>query len=272
MGFHIFNQLARLYLKVGEFEETLKNTKTPLNFSLMTIELRPQFRKSNDGISSNLLILLHGYGDTACNFIKFGQKLDLPQTDLVALNGPFHVPHFPGCYSWYHLYDEMGEEMSAGMEIVQSSLKESISAIKKYISSISRSYSAERIFIVGFSQGGVVAMLTIIDQLRIGGVVSISGFIPWEFLTAVPDIHCQTPVLITKGSKDEMISESEFQRSIDKYSRKTGIKLLDHVIPGKGHEMPSSSLEVRRIMEFLADKLYLRNPTLESMSGLIEIR
>jgi hypothetical protein len=38
------------------------------------------------------------------NFIKFGEKMELPQTALVALQGPIPIPFFDGS-CWYPAFD-----------------------------------------------------------------------------------------------------------------------------------------------------------------------
>jgi len=50
------------------------------------------WRTSPDGVNSNLLILLHGLGDTEKRFADFGKQMALPQTAVVALRAPLPLP------------------------------------------------------------------------------------------------------------------------------------------------------------------------------------
>ena len=46
------------------------------------------YAPSDDDVDENLLILLHGLGDTHVPFANLGKKLKLPQTATLALRAP----------------------------------------------------------------------------------------------------------------------------------------------------------------------------------------
>lgn len=46
------------------------------------------YAPSDDGTDENLLILLHGLGDTHIPFFKLGRQLKLPQTAVLAVRAP----------------------------------------------------------------------------------------------------------------------------------------------------------------------------------------
>jgi len=46
------------------------------------------YTPSDDGVDENLLILLHGLGDTHVPFANLGKQLKLPQTATLALRAP----------------------------------------------------------------------------------------------------------------------------------------------------------------------------------------
>ncbi|KAG8916516.1 hypothetical protein FRC01_003018 [Tulasnella sp. 417] len=60
-----------------------KSGEIPLEFT---------YFPSDDGTDENLLILLHGLGDTHVPFAKLGKSLKLPQTATLALRAPEHGP------------------------------------------------------------------------------------------------------------------------------------------------------------------------------------
>ena len=47
---------------------------------------------SADGANSNLLLLLHGLGDTEDNYRKLAERMQLPQTCVLTLRGPGTLP------------------------------------------------------------------------------------------------------------------------------------------------------------------------------------
>ena len=46
------------------------------------------YNPSEDGVDENLLILLHGLGDTHVPFANLGKQLKLPQTATLAIRAP----------------------------------------------------------------------------------------------------------------------------------------------------------------------------------------
>ena len=62
---------------------------------------------------TNLLILLHGLGDTAAPFASLAKSLNLPQTATLSLQGPQRVPLLEEeAYQWWPSFDELGERKS----------------------------------------------------------------------------------------------------------------------------------------------------------------
>lgn len=82
----------------------------PLTFS---------YEPSPSGVDSNLLILLHGLGDTKNPFHSLGKKLatNLPQTAILSLQGGSPVPFLDDQgFGWWDVWDGLGQ----GKSFVQS--------------------------------------------------------------------------------------------------------------------------------------------------------
>jgi predicted esterase len=116
------------------------------------------YEKSRDGKDQNVLILLHGLGDTAANFIQFGRKLELPQTALAAIEAPFPIPFFEGTSWWPRPFDmDTGAMRPPNTNDIQSIRNQLFQYItREYIDT--RGFEADRIFLLGFSQGGSIAL------------------------------------------------------------------------------------------------------------------
>lgn len=81
---------------------TPQSTKSRLDF---------QYTPSPDGIDTNLLILLHGLGDTLRPFASLGQKLELPQTAIMAIQAPEPIPFMEGkCFQWFPSFNPLTGE------------------------------------------------------------------------------------------------------------------------------------------------------------------
>lgn len=68
------------------------------------------YTPSPSSITSNLLILFHGLGDTHLPFSTLGKSLNLPQTAVLSLRGPERVPLLEEeAWSWWMSFDPLGE-------------------------------------------------------------------------------------------------------------------------------------------------------------------
>lgn len=118
---------------------------------------------------SNLLILLHGLGDTSTNFLRFGRSLNLPQTTVISLEAPLEVPLLEG-YQWYPSFNHLGELIEYdgsldGLRVLQDAITNGL-----------REYPAERIFILGYGQGVEIIQIYLDStKTKFGGIIGISG-------------------------------------------------------------------------------------------------
>eukprot|EP00466_Bigelowiella_natans_P007677 jgi/Bigna1/71301/fgenesh1_pg.15_\ len=153
-------------------------------------------------ILSNILILLPGLGDTAAPYRKFAASMELPQTGCVSLRPPLPIPLDMG-YQWF-------ESFEPDMNLIQPkkgekrrirSLQKSRSILHDAIGAIRATFNLplSRIFLFGFSQGGIVCVDTALNPPlgtyyddntlnvqrglsgRIGGVIAVSSSLLEEF-------------------------------------------------------------------------------------------
>ncbi|KJE95567.1 hypothetical protein CAOG_06010 [Capsaspora owczarzaki ATCC 30864] len=239
-----------------------------------------QYASSRDGIDSNLLILLHGMGDKCAPFFKFAERMQLPQTAILALQAPVPIMDFGFC--WFESFDEDGELLAPSLSRYQSlkAVREGLeSLINDVLVQPSFGWQRDRIFLLGFAQGGTVALdLALHGSGRLAGVISISGTLTEEELDVHvgdpvrADIARQTPILLTHGTKDEMIPIAEAHNRFDRLVRLVpehpSLRLLQFP---KGCKMIDSPEEMRAVMTFFSERLYLRNLAMENTPGIIPL-
>jgi len=231
-----------------------KSSKIPLVFS---------YTPSDDGTDENLLILLHGLGDSHAPFTKLGRSLRLPQTATLALRAPDQIPYlYEQAFQWYTSFDPLGDIIerpnpTPALDVMAKVLDHLVGEC---------TWPPGRIHLFGFGQGGSVAAETTLawwkqelartkmtsdaeqtetpSPRHLGSVASISGsLLSYPTLTA----PCPTPLFIFSRVA---IASTPFSKG---FSRVTQI-----VKPGnQGEEesMPRSRDEWEPVMQFWSQVL-----------------
>jgi predicted esterase len=219
-----------------------------------------------------VLLLLHGFCDTDLNFASFGTKLQLPQTAVLAIRAP--IPLLDMGFTWFDVLTSSGDVSFDSADAV-ASLRETSDAMLPLLQRLHQrqGYAMRNIFILGYSQGGTVA-LSVLHSLRdvaIGGVVSICGgpAPPPE----PPSTPCSTtPVLFTLGQRDSA-AESK-ARAWSQFEAARGGHTADCamvIIKDKGEAMVQQGDEVRVLMQFFGQHLKLRSLQLYAQSDVVAV-
>jgi len=226
------------------------------------------YSSSRDGTDENLLLLLHGLGDTHLPFAKMGHTLNLPQCAILSLRAPEKVPFlYEEAYQWYPSFDQLGEliENPNPSETLDWLLK----VLKHLVDDCE--WPANRIHLLGFSQGGSVASELALrwwrsqrndgmkQPIALSSVVSISGPL-LSYPTIAQDTRCPSPILFFHWSDDAQVRTS----GVGAFS-KGYVAVRDIKIAGSGG-MPRSRDEWYPIMQFWSEMMGRRE-----LSGAHEI-
>ncbi|EJD06885.1 uncharacterized protein FOMMEDRAFT_138667 [Fomitiporia mediterranea MF3/22] len=233
-----------------------------------TIPVPFDYAPSDDGTDENLLILLHGLGDTHQPFGKLGRQLRLPQTATLALRAPEQIPYlYEEAYQWYPSFDELGQP------IVHPVPKPGVSLLSSVISHLtsSCSWTPNQIHLFGFAQGGSVALETCLEiwksrprfvseteaesdrKATLGSVVSVGGPLLLHHAISTP---CKTPALILHREAPSALAfdaAGTQLAALRKFFGGVREKKL-----GPGESMPASREEWSPVMEFWSEKLAKR--------------
>ena len=113
-----------------------------------------------------LIIMLHGYGDNATNFIQIANLIDQDDFEMkyVALNAPDTIQDYPMGYEWFQLYLNGTHISNAGSkeyDVVKKKISENVEKIHNSISILLENLDLEMTdcFVMGFSQGGMMALI-----------------------------------------------------------------------------------------------------------------
>ena len=149
-----------------------------------------------------LLVLLHGVGANERQMAQLAPAFD-PRFVVVSARSPLALG--PDAFGWFHVrFTAQGpliaaDEAEAGWKLVARFLGEVVAA-----------YDADpaRVFLAGFSQGGIMALATLLTAPeQLAGVVSMSGRLLPEVLphVASADALRDKRVLVVHGEHDEKL-------------------------------------------------------------------
>jgi predicted esterase len=237
----------------------MSNPRLPTNSdfpSSLTLDIIPP----SSGKPVNVLILLHGLGDTNKSFSQLGKNLNLPETVSISIQGPNSIPPiFTGSESpAFHWGDDVlvdenrGEiELDAGFKTIQKILLEDVikeSLMKKC------GYPARNILFFGFGQGGMAALhVAASSELEFGGVVSIGGRLSSGNGSGSGSGKSKTPVMVLGGSRSAQVTRS----AID--ALKARFVDVEYVKWEKAEDsMPRNREEMLPVMKFFARRLRSR--------------
>ncbi|MBM5807715.1 MAG: alpha/beta fold hydrolase [Cyanobacteria bacterium M_surface_10_m2_179] len=149
--------------------------------------------------ASQRLVLLHGWGADADDLLDLGPMLVSPEVSVVALRAPEPHPYGAG-RQWYDL-----------QPIDWSRLPAARTALAQRLEELATTVPLERTVLLGFSQGGAMA-LDVGSGLPLAGIVACSGYPHEGWQPAGPT----APVLLSHGQEDPVVpyaaSEAVLQR------------------------------------------------------------
>lgn len=181
-------------------------------------------------MNRHLVILLHGVGShgAAMAPLADGWRLDLPNVDFVAPDAPFAFGHGPG-RQWFSISGVTEANRPERVAAARAAFDETLRSI---IAAHGLTDALERVALVGFSQGSIMAL----DALASGrwpvrAVVAFSGRLASpEPLTPVTT----TPVLLIHGDADPIMPVAESDGAARRLNA-LGVDATCHVLPGVGH-------------------------------------
>lgn len=214
----------------------------------------------------NVLILLHGLGDTHASFTTLGRQMNLPETACISIRAPKPLPFDLGGFHWGDdlNFDPTSDAMekdtgfrSAAKIIMEDVLRDGL--IKNC------GYSHRDIVLFGFAQGGMVALQVgaELQDEELGGIVSVGGWLPESAPMLPIDKKSQTPVLLCKAATGSEVPASAVNRMKDTF-KFAEVKEWKR----KGDGMPRNRDEMLPIMQFFARRLRSRRGVPE---GAVEL-
>ena len=165
--------------------------------------------KDKTQLMKRTLIFLHGLGDSGKSWSDLARSFsgfkcifpDAPSIEIY-INGNMRMP------GWYNLYQlGPGREDEPGLLKTRQYLQDLIQK------EIDQGVQSKDIFIGGFSQGAVCALLAgLTIPIMLGGIIAFSGYLPIRDFVAKQQLN-PIPVFMGHGKQDPVIPYSFSQLS-----------------------------------------------------------
>jgi len=185
------------------------------------------------------IIILHGLGADGHDFVPVCEAMDLsPLGDVryILPNAPERPVSVNGGYVMRAWYDVFGfgaghPEDDAGLRASQAEIDALIARERQ------RGIAAERIVLMGFSQGCAMTLMTGLRHgERLGGLVGLSGYLPLA-PTIAAERHAAnlaTPIFMAHGRDDDIVGIDRAVASRD------ALQALGHTIEWHDYAMAHS--------------------------------
>ena len=172
-----------------------------------------------------LVFFLHGWGSDGNDLLQIGEmwKNQLPYTTFIAPNGPEVCSGNPHGRQWFDILNKNDEHSLEG-------LHKSYLDLKTYINDFLKKYSLanDQYFLVGFSQGTMLALYTSLRE-KLLGTVGYSG----AFLGTPPNSEIKkNDYILLHGKNDDIVPIEKMYHAIEQlepFSNYLGKQIYDNL-------------------------------------------
>ncbi|MEM9243208.1 MAG: alpha/beta fold hydrolase [Pseudomonadota bacterium] len=190
------------------------------------------------------IIWLHGLGASNDDFLPVAPLLRLDDLDIrfifpqapeqaVTINMGYVMP------AWYDIRRLDANDTDFGRDVDENGIINSIQRIEALIAQEQHAgVPSERIFLVGFSQGGALALATALQSKQsLAGIIALSAYLAAgdQLLARFNAVNSQTPIFMAHGLQDTVVAYKFGCRSRD-YLQQRGHPLDWHAYP-MAHEV-----------------------------------
>ena len=184
------------------------------------------------------MILAHGRGASAADIMTVGAELMHPGFTYLAPEAAGDV--------WYP------DPFTAPIESNEPYLSSALEVLAALLATVERTIPAERVILLGFSQGACLTLeFAARHARRYGGVVGLTGGLigPEGTPRDYPGSFDGTPVFLGCSDVDVHIREERVVETADVFKRMGGDVTM-RLYPGMGHTVNADEIEsVRKILE-----------------------
>lgn len=199
----------------------------------------PVVLPASGGAPTSMVILLHGYGSNGDDLIGLVPywRAALPQTIFLSPDAPQPCPGVPGGRQWWPLTSLSPAARAAGV-------RDPADTLNAYIDNQLETYglTEDRLALVGFSQGTMVALHVGPRRAALAGIVGYSGMLADPDALA-DEARCKPPILLIHGDADPMVPVAALHQA-EAALGPLGFEVAAHVSGGLGHSIDEPGLRL----------------------------
>ena len=200
----------------------------------------PRLAPASGQAPKQLVVLLHGLGADGNDLISLAPYLAqvLPEAAFVSPNAPFPCDMAPFGRQWFSLQERTPEAMLGGIRMSAPILEGFLDAELE-----TAGLTAERLALVGFSQGTMMALhVGLRREVALGAIVGFSGaLLAPELLPA--EIRSRPPVLLVHGAADEVVPAQALPAAVAALEANQ-VPVTQELRPGLGHSIDERGLQL----------------------------
>ncbi|KAL0078123.1 Phospholipase/carboxylesterase/thioesterase [Phycomyces blakesleeanus] len=201
------------------------------------------------------VVWIHGLGTSSASWSSFVEQLSeqFPHVKWILPNAPSIPVTFQGgqrTTAWFDIR-ELGLKLTTNED--RDGILDSLAKINQIIKDeVDRGIPSNRIAVGGFSQGGVLSLLTALtSEYKLAAIFGCSGWIPIAdtLKNLLSGANKETPIQMYHGDADYDILLEVEQNSFD-FIKQLGYNVQLKVFPGMNHSFsPEEALDISSILE-----------------------
>ena len=153
--------------------------------------------KIPEGSPYKALVAIHGWKGNLNSMVPLMRSLNFTDTAYFFPQAPYKVNGKPNEYSWSYQKPEGYWEVDEPTKL-----------LREFFSELFAKFDSENVFVMGFSQGGLVCLDMVLHlEQPLGGVFPIAGFLrdPEIIRDRCHPNQLSTPVVISHGKADDRV-------------------------------------------------------------------
>jgi phospholipase/carboxylesterase len=192
-----------------------------------------------------LIVFIHGYGADGKNLLDLAHYWSplLPDAEFLAPDAPDVCEANPFGYQWFGLQDITPYNVRAGLDIARPILQKYIfNALQE------RYLSLTDLVLIGFSQGGMLALEMMFALHGLKGIISYSGAFYPPVATLLDKPHPE--ILLVHGNLDMVVPYGALTEA-QRYLKQFGVTPRTLTCVGLGHSINEEGIQIGG--QFLTD-------------------